>query len=116
MQSLMAECRVQIEQRDGQLKSYVNQLLSSFDTVQPAHHDEPIRNRKSEIENLIEPLNEHELEVLRLTAEGLSNREIADRLVVVVGTVKWYLNHIYAKLGVHSRTQAVARARELHLL
>jgi ATP/maltotriose-dependent transcriptional regulator MalT len=57
-----------------------------------------------------------EPEVLRLIAEGLSNREIADRLSVVVGTVKWYLNHIYAKLSVHNRTQAVARARELDLL
>ena len=63
-----------------------------------------------------EPLTERELEVLRLIAEGLSNREIADRLVVVVGTVKWYINNIYSKLGIHSRTQALARAKELELL
>ncbi len=61
-------------------------------------------------------LTERELEVLGLTAQGLSNREIAEKLVFSVGTVKWYLNQIYGKLHVGSRTQAIARARELHLL
>ncbi len=61
-------------------------------------------------------LSERELEILRLVADGRSNREIADELVLSVGTVKWYLNQIYSKLRVNSRTQAVARARELALL
>jgi LuxR family maltose regulon positive regulatory protein len=65
---------------------------------------------------LIEPLSDRELEVLRLIAAGLSNREIAQKLVITPGTAKWHANNIYGKLGVHSRTQAVALARELGLL
>ncbi len=63
-----------------------------------------------------EPLSERELEVLRLIITGCSNREIADRLVIAVSTVKWYVNVIYGKLQVESRTKAVARARELNLM
>ncbi len=62
------------------------------------------------------PLTTRETEVLALLANGLSNREIADQLVFSLGTVKWYVNQIYSKLGVGSRTQAVVRARELNLL
>lgn len=65
---------------------------------------------------LIEPLTPRELEVLVLIAEGLSNQAIADRLVLTVGTVKSYTAAIYGKLGVGSRTQAIALARELKLL
>ena len=65
---------------------------------------------------LIDPLSERELEVLRLIAEGLTNRQIAERLTVVLGTVKAHTSNIYGKLGVGNRTQAVARARELKLL
>jgi len=54
--------------------------------------------------------------VLRLIAEGHANQEIADRLVVALSTVKTHINNIYGKLGVQSRTQAVARARALGLL
>jgi len=65
---------------------------------------------------LVEPLSERELEVLRLIAAGKSNREIAAALVVTLNTVKKHSSHIYGKLGVNGRTQAVARARELGLL
>jgi LuxR family transcriptional regulator, maltose regulon positive regulatory protein len=65
---------------------------------------------------LIEPLSERELEVLALIAAGLSNQEIADRLVIATGTVKRHINNIYGKLQVGSRTQAVAAARDLELL
>lgn len=61
-------------------------------------------------------LNERELEIMRLVAAGMSNRQIAGALYLAPGTVKWYLNQVYSKLGVRSRTQAVARARELGLL
>ena len=66
--------------------------------------------------DLVEPLSERELEVLALLAEGLTNREIASRLFLTLNTVKVHTSNIYGKLGVHSRTQAVARARTLGLL
>jgi LuxR family maltose regulon positive regulatory protein len=64
---------------------------------------------------LVEPLSEREL-VLRLVADGLSNREIAQKLFIAVSTVKSHTNHIYGKLGVKNRTQAAARAKALGLL
>jgi LuxR family maltose regulon positive regulatory protein len=63
-----------------------------------------------------EPLTERELEVLQLLAAGLSNAEIADRLVVSLSTVKTHARSIFGKLGVESRTHAVARGRELSLV
>lgn len=65
---------------------------------------------------LVEPLGERELEILALAAAGLSNQQIAVRLYITLGTVKWHLNNIYGKLGVKSRTQAAALARELTLI
>lgn len=65
---------------------------------------------------LIEPLSEREREVLTLIASGHSNRQIAVQLFLSVGTVKWYTSHIFSKLGVQNRTQAIARARQLNLL
>ena len=63
-----------------------------------------------------EALSAREVEILGLLAEGLTNREIGQALYIGVGTVKWYLTHLYDKLDVGNRTQAVARARELGLL
>lgn len=61
-------------------------------------------------------LSERELEVLRLVADGLSNREIARSLLVSEATVKTHLNHAYGKLGVDSRTAAIAAARSAGLV
>jgi DNA-binding CsgD family transcriptional regulator len=63
-----------------------------------------------------EGLSKRGLEILRLLAEGLSDREIGERLMMTVNTVKWYNRQIYSVLGVGGRTQAIARARELQLL
>lgn len=61
-------------------------------------------------------LSDREYEVLQLVAAGLSNREIAQRIVVAAGTVKRHVHNIYRKLGVRCRTQAVAQARAIGLL
>jgi DNA-binding CsgD family transcriptional regulator len=61
-------------------------------------------------------LSKRETAVLQLIAAGKSNQEIAQELVVALSTVKTHLNNLYSKLGVHSRTQAIARAKELQLL
>jgi LuxR family maltose regulon positive regulatory protein len=66
--------------------------------------------------NLVDPLTARELDVLHLLAEGLSNKQIASKLIVAPSTVKQHLKNIYVKLDVHSRTQAVVRAREIDLL
>lgn len=63
-----------------------------------------------------EPLSKREIEVLQLVAAGRTSREIAGCLFVTPGTVKKHLEHVYDKLNVHSRTSALARARELEIL
>ncbi len=63
-----------------------------------------------------ERLTPREAEILRLVARGLSNQEIAQRLTMSVGTIKWYTGQIYSKLGVRGRTRALARAHVLGLL
>jgi LuxR family maltose regulon positive regulatory protein len=68
------------------------------------------------VAGLVEPLTARELEVLGLLAAGAPNRTIAEQLVVTQETVKKHLSHLFDKLGVANRTQAVARARELGLL
>jgi LuxR family transcriptional regulator, maltose regulon positive regulatory protein len=65
---------------------------------------------------LREPLSRAQLRVLQLLNRGLTTKEIAVQLDIAVGTTRWHLNHIYGKLQVRNRTQAVVRARELRLL
>ena len=65
---------------------------------------------------LVEPLTERELDVLRLLVRGYTNAEIAEELVLALGTVKWYASQIYGKLGVSNRTEAAALARQLDLV
>jgi LuxR family maltose regulon positive regulatory protein len=68
------------------------------------------------VERLSEPLSKRELDVLALIAAGKSNMEIASSLFVSMSTVKSHINNLYRKLGARSRTQAIARARELDLI
>jgi DNA-binding NarL/FixJ family response regulator len=67
-------------------------------------------------ESLAEPLSEREIEVLRLLTLGLSNQEIAERLFISAGTAKTHIHNLCGKLGVHNRTEAALRARELGLV
>lgn len=106
MRELIAEAGTR--SRDPQLRTYSEQLLAAFDPGGP-----PVRSAPTQ--ELIVPLSDRELEVLRLMATGHSNQQIAEQLVVTVGTVKKHLNNIYGKLGVTSRTQALVRAQTLNL-
>ena len=83
---------------------------------QPTHPHEQTSNIVHRKPEMIEPLSERELEVLRLIAQGLSNQEITQTLVVALSTVKGHNLRIFAKLQAKSRTEAVARARVLGLL
>ena len=67
-------------------------------------------------EQLVDPLSDREEEVLRLLAQGLSNREIAARTYLAEGTVKNYVSSILTKIGARDRTQAALRAKELGLI
>lgn len=65
---------------------------------------------------IIESLTEREMDVLRLIAAGYTNQQIADELILTLGTVKTYTSHIYGKLNVENRTQAIAAARKQGLI
>jgi LuxR family maltose regulon positive regulatory protein len=92
--------------------AFVDSLLTASEPPpsSPRPHTRADANRA-----LIEPLSERELEVLGLVVDGLTNREISEKLFISVGTVKTHTHHIYGKLGVSSRPRAIARARELDL-
>jgi LuxR family maltose regulon positive regulatory protein len=94
----------------GIAPQYTGKLLAAFPDAEPA-----ARPRQPKVQ-MIEPLSERELEVLQLIAEGLSNKEIAQQLVLSLPTVKWHTSNIYGKLAVRNRTQAVAKARTLGIL
>jgi DNA-binding NarL/FixJ family response regulator len=65
---------------------------------------------------LPEPLTEQELNILALIVGGKTYQQIADELVITLGTVKWHVHNILQKLGINNRTQATIRAQELGLL
>lgn len=94
--------------KSGNLQGYTKRILAKL-----AHHIHP---SSLIIQPLIDPLSERELEVLRLIAQGLSNQEITQKLVVALSTVKGHNLRIFAKLQAKSRTEAVARAREMGIL
>ena len=100
----MAQLLSEVADR-GMMTDYVGTLLAAFETEEEAP-----------AQPLIEPLSQRELEVLRLIAQGLSNREIGERLFIALSTVKGHNRRIFDKLQVQRRTEAVARARELDLL
>ena len=66
--------------------------------------------------NLVEPLSEREAEVLKLLQSDLSAPEIADQIHISVSTLRTHIKNIYAKLGVHSRFEAITKGRDLDLI
>jgi len=97
--------------------AYLEHLLAAFGgSPAPGAPSRAAAPSTAQTQALIEPLNARELAVLRLLASGKSNAAIARELIVAPSTIKWHLKHLYAKLQVHSRAQAVACARQLQLL
>ncbi len=68
------------------------------------------------VDSLVDPLTGRELEILQMVASGVSNQDIARKFVITIGTVKSHLHHIFGKLGVRNRTEAVSQARKLDLI
>jgi LuxR family maltose regulon positive regulatory protein len=98
----------------GIAPGYARRLLAAF-PIDELEQTGPSQTQASESE-LVELLSERELEVLDLIAEGLTNQEISARLFLSLNTIKGHTRNIYGKLGVHSRTQAVARASAFGIL
>ncbi len=99
-------------QQHGLAQGYVAKLLAAASKTGLTDSSRQAPQPSS----LMEPLTARERDVLRLVLEGFSNREIAGQLVLSVNTVKKHVLNIYGKLNVQSRTQAIAKARVLHLL
>jgi LuxR family maltose regulon positive regulatory protein len=115
----MAELLTKVKAESGKMKEYIHTLLTAFGDKKEFH---PSRLHFAQAQvsfihqPLVEPLSQRELEILKLIAQGLSNREIGERLFLALDTVKGHNRKIFDKLQVQRRTEAIARARELGLL
>jgi len=113
---LLRRLRASLEGRsEEQLLAFVDRALGYSQPPAP-RPQELVVPAPPPSAGLAEPITRRELDVLRLMAEGLSNAEIARRLYLTLNTLKAHTNSIYGKLDVHSRLQAVNRARQLGLL
>ncbi len=111
MEALFYHLRQQ-ERKSGSTP-YLDALVAAFQQERRLH----ARAEESvKAQALPDPLSERELEVLQLLARGASNLAIACELVIVVDTVKRHVSHIFSKLGVQNRVQAVKQARLLGML
>jgi predicted ATPase/class 3 adenylate cyclase/DNA-binding CsgD family transcriptional regulator len=106
-------CRDRLQRLDEYARTAGSEMRTE-ETPTPVHPPAP--PSRPSAGDLVEPLSARELEVLHLLAEGLTNREIAQQLYLSPNTVRVHTFHIYSKLAVNNRTQAVARARGLGLL
>ncbi len=98
----------------GIAAGYASKLLDCFD-IPSTKGIEHLAYRPP-AQPLVEPLSERELEILRLLDTDLSSTDMADELIISVNTVRTHIRNVYSKLGVHSRYEAIARAKELNLL
>ena len=104
-----------LRETNPEQQAYIQLLLAAsteHETTRP--DDKKVHPQRSQ--PLVDPLSERELEVLQLIAAGASNEEIAEQLVIAIGTVKRHVSNILGKLTVSNRTQAVARAQAIGLL
>lgn len=97
--------------KQGVCSDYIDQIL-----LGNSGNEERITLPENVSSAAIEPISDREREVLKLIADGYSNREISSELFISLNTVKSHITSIYNKMGVHKRTQAVSRANEMGLL
>ncbi|MGC9346604.1 MAG: LuxR C-terminal-related transcriptional regulator, partial [Anaerolineae bacterium] len=114
MQSLLADLLESTT--DTAQRGYTRQLLLAFADEGYAGAPQAPLGAAIRPQPLVEPLSDREIEVLQLIAKGYTNREIGEALYIALNTVKGHTREIYGKLGVHSRTQAVVKARALGIL
>ena len=100
----------------GIMPAYTDRLVAAFAAEQQRSAGQSPGRPLPPAQSLIEPLSQREIAVLQLIAQGLSNREISERLFLALDTVKGHNQKIFGKLQVQRRTEAIARARELGLL
>jgi LuxR family maltose regulon positive regulatory protein len=101
---------------NGIMPGYTARLLAAFEAEEHESEDESYLPPALPAQSVVGPLSQRELEVLQLVAQGLSNREISQRLFLTLSTIKGHNRIIFSKLMVQRRTEAVVRARELGLL
>jgi LuxR family maltose regulon positive regulatory protein len=110
-------CKLREKQRKVGPTPYLDRVLAAFPKQSQKPASLSMRMvKQTPTQPLQESLSERELQVLQLIAEGASNQEIAQKLIIALDTVKRHVSHIFAKLGVQNRVQAVKRAHELGLL
>jgi LuxR family maltose regulon positive regulatory protein len=100
----------------GIMPNYVGKLLAAFEAKGQKSEATPYLPPAPSVQPLPELLSQRELKILQLIAQGLSNREIGERLFLALDTVKGHNRRIYDKLQVQRRTEAVAKARSLKIL
>lgn len=116
-----------IENLDDSVRDQINEIIQKATAKDPDKRypdvlalavafREAIGRTTMQAATIVEQLTMREQEILSMIVKGMSNREIADTLVVTLGTVKWHIRQIYGKLGVRSRVHAIIRARELNLI
>lgn len=97
----------------GKLQDYKNKILEAFTSDKTRNEETSF---SSSPQPLIEDLSKREFEVLQLIAQGLSNREICEKLFLAIDTVKGHNRRIYGKLGVNNRTSAIRKASSLGII
>ncbi len=117
-----------IDTLDPEYKDAVNAIIQKSTQKNPIHRYADVLEMAAEFRqamtgrqqpsdsDVVALLTMREQEILQCILDGLSNRQIAEKLFVTIATVKWYIKQIYKKLGVRSRVQAIVRARELKLV